>query len=122
MTFSNPPLLIGEVRDGVQRFILSGNLVWETRVGGGFITVVVPAGFETDFASVPRFFTRLFPTTGEWSKPAILHDWLYVSAQGCSRFMADALFREAMIQEGVPFWRAWLMWLAVRTFGRGGWK
>lgn len=122
MTFNNPSLVLDEVRNGVQTWRLVSNLVWETKVGGGFFMVIVPAGFVSDFASTPRFFWRFCPPTGEWSKPAILHDFLYVHPNGCSRFMADALFREAMLEEGVPFWRAWLMWLAVRCFGRGGWK
>ena len=122
MTFNNPPLLLGEVRNGVQWFVLSANLVWQTRVGDGYFRVKVPAGFETDFASVPRFFSRLFPATGTWSKPAVVHDYLYQAPGGCSRFLADCLFREAMIQEGVKPWRAWLMWVAVRCFGRGVWR
>src|SRR4051794_33564779 len=37
---------------------------------------VVPAGFETDFASVPRALTWLLPRYGRYTKAAILHDHL----------------------------------------------
>ncbi|MBX9706865.1 MAG: DUF1353 domain-containing protein [Caulobacteraceae bacterium] len=51
----------------------------EYRVGGedsGQI-IVVPAGFVTDFASVPFGVRNLFPALGPWGRPAIIHDFLY---------------------------------------------
>ena len=80
------------------------------------LTVKVPRGFLTDFASVPRFMWLVFPPTGKYNRPATIHDFLYV-IQPCSRWTADAVFREAMIEAGVPFWKRWLIWAAVRVFG-----
>ena len=78
--------------------------------------VSVPAGFETDYASVPRLLWIIFPPSGTHNKAAVIHDYLYKS-KACSRFLADALFREAMREVGVHAARAWFMWLAVRTCG-----
>lgn len=36
--------------------------------------VKVPAGFKTDFASVPRIFTPLVEKMGKHSKASLLHD------------------------------------------------
>ena len=80
------------------------------------IEVTIPKGFVTDFASVPRFFWRIFPPTGPWCEAAVLHDYLYQKPR-CPRFLADALFREAMRELGVPFWRRVAMYYAVRLFG-----
>jgi len=81
-----------------------------------YLKVRVPAGFETDFASVPRFFWRWFPPAGKYSKASVVHDFLYVTRK-TSRWMADAIFREAMKELDVPFLARWAMWLAVRVFG-----
>jgi hypothetical protein len=77
---------------------------------------VVPAGFETDFASVPRFFWRLFPPAGRYGKAAVLHDFLYRTG-AVTRRDADHIFFDAMRSLGVRFPTRWLMWLAVRMFG-----
>lgn len=39
--------------------------------------VRVPAGFVTDFASIPRVLWALLPPTGRYSKAAVVHDMLY---------------------------------------------
>lgn len=41
-------------------------------------TIRVPAGFVTDFASIPRAFWVVFPPTGKYGKAAVVHDYLYV--------------------------------------------
>jgi len=76
---------------------------------------VVPAGFRTDFATVPRVVTWLIPRFGAYTLAAILHDWLV--AQGPSVVSArdaDGLFRRVMREGGVPVLRRWLMWAGVR--------
>jgi hypothetical protein len=93
--------------------------------------IVVPAGFETDFASIPRGLWNLLPTIGDYTPAAVVHDWLY-SAEGrvlrstgalhrlerVTRAEADAIFLFLMEKSGVPRWRRWLIYAAVRIFGR----
>ncbi len=80
-------------------------------------TVVVPAGFVTDFASIPRALWWLYPPDGPWAEAAVVHDFLY-SRPEVSRFLADALFWRMMRMSRVPWFRATVMYWAVRLFGR----
>jgi len=73
----------------------------------------VPAGFDTDFASVPRAFTWLLPRYGDYTKAAILHDHL-VDTGAVSRKDADGIFRRAMRELGVSVPRRFMIWAAVR--------
>jgi hypothetical protein len=79
--------------------------------------LVVPAGFLTDFATVPRVVVWLIPRFGRYTLAAILHDWLVTqglrSGVVTSR-EADGLFRRVMRESGVPVLRRWLMWCGVR--------
>jgi len=77
----------------------------------------VPAGFKTDFASVPRAFIWLVPPYGKYTKAAILHDFLCKQPH-FNRSQADAIFRRAMQELGVSFLRRWQMWAAVRAGAR----
>lgn len=87
-----------------------------------YYTFIVPDGFETDFASVPRiFWTLLPPTTGYHAIAAILHDWLYY-ANITTRKEADRLFYKAMLELGVPKCKAYVIYKAVDLFGFKGWN
>ena len=86
---------------------------------GDFITV--PAGFVTDFASVPRALWAIEPPLGDAGKAAVLHDWLYETGER-SRADADAIFLEAMAVLEVEWWKRRLIYRAVRVFGTGGYK
>ncbi len=81
--------------------------------GDRFAHVVVPAGFRTDLASAPRWmYYGLFGNTAR--KAAVVHDWLL--AEGEPREDADAEFMAAMKASGVPAWRRWPMYAAVRLY------
>lgn len=98
------------------RWVLRRDFYFESRRIG---RIVVPVGFDTDFASVPRV-PIVFWLTGDTSKKAaVIHDWLYRS-QSVSRFMADLVLFEASSNE--PFWRRSVMWLGVRAFGWLAWR
>ena len=90
-------------------------LVEPLRYVGNTDRFVVPAGFRTDFASVPRIFVWLIPKYGRYTKAAILHDFLCEESKAgrFDRDDADGLFRRAMRELGVPFLRRWIMWGAV---------
>ncbi len=78
----------------------------------------VPAGFPTDFASVPRGLWNILPKHGRQDKPAVLHDFLYAK-NGVTRAQADALFLEAMEAADVGWFARHVMYAGVRV---GGWK
>ena len=90
--------------------------------------MLVPAGFVTDFASVPRIFWRLIgPPTGygrdaAYGKAAVIHDFLYFTPGTRSRQDCDDVFLEAMTDLGVSKARRTLMHLAVRVGGGWPWR
>jgi len=102
---------------GRQIFELLEDLTFQYTVNGGSgFSIVVPKGFKTDFASIPRLFWRIFPPVGPYSKAAVIHDYLY-QLPGCSRFLADAMLRECMFQLRVPIWKRLTIYYVVRFFG-----
>ena len=87
--------------------------------------LTVPAGFESDGASVPRFFWRLVFPPGDQKalRAAFVHDYIYrTHPAGWTREMADLLFLKLLIAKGMPKFRAVLAWLGVRLFGGAAWK
>jgi hypothetical protein len=99
-------------------WILAVPLVYQSDVAGD--TITVPAGFQTDLASVPRL-PLVFLLAGDCAREAaVVHDYLYTSHQ-VDRATADAVLREASAVTGVPAWRRWLMWLGVRIGGARHW-
>lgn len=81
------------------------------------LVIEVPAGYRTDFASIPRFFQRLFPAFGQYAEAAVIHDYCY-DTKLVSRPVADAILWEAMGAKNVPAWKKAAIYLAVRV---GGW-
>lgn len=60
-------------------------------------TIIVPAGFETDLASIPRMARLLAPKNDSHRAPAVVHDWLCRTATShAERKRADRIFLEAM--------------------------
>jgi Protein of unknown function (DUF1353) len=78
---------------------------------------LVPAGFRTDFATVPALVRWLVPRFGTYTLAAILHDWLVTEGLRTGAVTsrdADGIFRRVMRESGVPVIRRWLMWAGVR--------
>ena len=91
-------------------------LVFESNLHG---EIIVPAGFYTDFSSVPRipFVYAMFGNTSH--SAAVIHDYLYSGLYSISRKDADSVFLEAMESRGQSKWHRKVMWKAVRWFGEG---
>ncbi|WP_186169220.1 DUF1353 domain-containing protein [Burkholderia gladioli] len=98
---------------------LTAPLVYQSDVADRIFTV--PAGFETDFASVPRAPVAFLLAADSAHEASTVHDFLYTAPHPVTRSMADAVLKEASIVSGVPAWRAWLMWAGVRIGGGGHW-
>ena len=80
------------------------------------MSIKVPKGFITDFASVPRIFWNILPPWGEYGKASVLHDYLYKN-NTFSRVICDAIFLEAMGVLKVSTWKKWVLYIGVRLFG-----
>lgn len=79
---------------------------------------IVPKHFETDLASVPRWFWSFFPPQRkEFIAPAIIHDYLYACTNATNRHEADSVFYYALRKEGVSVLTSYKMWVGVRIGG-----
>ena len=92
--------------------------------------ILAPRGFAFDFDSVPRLPLIYWRLKNRTLKAAAAHDWMYHSGRtqprpdgrGVTRREADAIFLEAMRDEGVgPIHRA-LIHFGVRIGGWRGWN
>jgi hypothetical protein len=103
-----PPVILVEPLSPVT-WLLHSDLVYR----GESETFTVPAGYVTDFATVPRIAAWLIPRFGAYTRAAILHDWLLTDSD-VSSVDADNLFRRALRELRVPPVRRTLMWVGVR--------
>lgn len=88
----------------------------------GSRTITAPAGFETDFASIPRMlWFWLSPDDPEIRDAAVIHDYLYVIHEEGSRKEADALLSEMMDSLSASAFTRAAVWMAVRLGGAGHW-
>ncbi len=108
------------VRDEGGTFVLADALVYESAVLAGVLTV--PAGFPTDFASVPRGLWNILPPIGKYDAGAVCHDKLYrdgsFNGRPIDRGDADRTLREAMDVLGVNRIQRWMIYTGLRL---GGW-
>ncbi|MDJ0521897.1 MAG: DUF1353 domain-containing protein [Planctomycetota bacterium] len=114
MPFTTEPLRVEQIGDDCWK------LLEPIRYQGRDEWFTVPAGYETDFASVPQAFWWIVPRYGRYTKASVLHDHLCEKADAgeFSRCDADGIFRRSMREEQVPRLRRWMMWAAVRWGGK----
>lgn len=86
------------------------------------VTIVVPADFQFDGASVPSPGWQLIysPFHPDVILPSLIHDWLYANHQ-VEREQADEIFHDLLILNGVPNIKAKAMWGAVHHFAGVYW-
>ncbi len=110
--------------DDGRTFCLEAPYSYYVTVPGGE-TITVPAGYVTDFASVPRlFWTMGIDPLGKPARAAIIHDYLYstggrIKTPPYTKAEADRIFYDAMGALGVGSVKRWLMYQAVRVGGKG---
>jgi len=82
--------------------------------------LIVPAGFQSDRASVPRIPIAYMLFGDKAHREACLHDYLYRSDSipVATRKQADDVFYESMKLRGKSWFVRWCMWSGVRL---GGW-
>ncbi|MDJ0712887.1 MAG: DUF1353 domain-containing protein [Prochloraceae cyanobacterium] len=95
------------------------------------VLFVIPRSFTSDLASIPPIV--FWWQYGSWNIAAIAHDWAYIfgyllivkddklTQLTVSKQEADCIFADINYSLGVPDWVNFLMFLAVRWFGRGIW-
>lgn len=118
-SFTTP--LIVEAQDDGCTWKLIQPFEYEIGVLGSGAKILVPAGFVTDFASVPQIFWNILPPWGQYGKAAVLHDFLY-KTQPVTRALCDSIFLEAMYSLSVPYWKRIAIYLGVRLGGMKAWE
>lgn len=96
-------------------WVLDAPLIYESDIVG---RVEVPAGFETDLASVPRLLIIYEMWGNRCHREAVIHDYLYRidAVPQASKLQADRVFLEAMRVRGKPFFIRWFMFAGVAAF------
>jgi len=113
-------LHLGRFADPV--YFLLKPITWKPNADqAGYPTVTVPAGFVTDFASIPRAFWSLLPPDGLYTYPAILHDYLYWM-QNTSKALADNILKYGMQEFGVGSVKLNAIYEGVNLGGQGAWN
>jgi hypothetical protein len=83
--------------------------------------VTVPAGFVTDFASIPQVFWSALRPDGLYTYPAIIHDYLYWT-QEHPKEVADQVLKLGMEDFSVPAASVFAIYESVRLFGGQSWE
>lgn len=99
-------------------FVLLEPMVYQ--VGTTSKTITVPAGFVTDYASIPRILWSKYSPHDQYSRAAIVHDYLCWS-QLCTRPQADNLFMIAMKESEVSTVTRAAVYEGVHLGGQSSW-
>jgi hypothetical protein len=97
-----------------------GRITWTPNSGQKYESVVVPGGFVTDLASIPRVLWQILRPEGRHAYAAVVHDYLYWT-QTRSREEADMIFKFALEDSKVASDTVEALHLAVRSFGQSAW-
>lgn len=102
-----------------RHWMLEDPLRYRTRDSGE--EIVVPAGFVTDFASVPKPGHSIYGPTGFYQFPAVIHDYLYWE-QSTTRKRADDIFLMAMEDSRVDAFTREGFHKVLTRVGHRAWK
>jgi hypothetical protein len=91
------------------------------QIGKSRDSITVPAGFVTEFASIPRSLWSALSPVGEHERAAIVHDYLYWF-QPCEREETDNLLMIAMREAGVSDLQRGAVYAGVRVGSADAWN
>jgi hypothetical protein len=113
------PLIVEYVDGRVWRVV--GDFFFHSPAPDVFPSIGVPAGFETNFASIPRaFWSVLSPTHAHIARIAVIHDRFYHAPWiPITRAQADDALRAGMQALGASWWQRTTCFRMVRWFGGG---
>lgn len=117
-------LTITEVALNWRVWRLEQSFTYEVGDKGSGRAITVPAGFQTDGASVPQLLWAMFPAWGSYSRAAVIHDLLChlinlgtPHPEAPTRKTADLIFLEAMKVCGTGFFTRTILYLGARFGG-----
>ena len=81
--------------------------------------ICVPKGFVTNGADIPRIFWSIFPPNSpEYLSAVVIHDYMCAKRDVFTYKEADEMFYRAMMDIGVPKWKAKLFYFCVKWYHR----
>lgn len=83
--------------------------------------ILIPAGYVTDFASVPRLLRGIIQPSGNHNLAVLVHDWLYDNRLYTRKF-ADREMLYWLKMSGCSNLKAYTMYYACRLGGRSWWN
>ena len=107
--------LLREDSDSI--YVLEEDMLYHSDIAGN---IKVPAGFQTDLASVPRI-PQLYSVWGNRAhREATLHDYLYCidCIPSVDKSTADKVFFESMTARNKQWWIKYPMFWGVCLFGK----
>jgi len=114
------PLDVRPLSDG-KRWVLLANFSYDVGYLGSGDTICVPAGFITDFASIPKLaWSIIGGPWGKYGKATVIHDYLFETQQRSWR-ETNQIFLEGMRVLGVPWWKRTTMYSMVVAFSWVSW-
>ena len=104
-------------------YVLTKAITWKPNDDqkGAYQEVTAPIGFVTDFASIPRAFWSLLRPDGDYTYPAIIHDYLYWF-QDSDRITSDNILLFGMTDFAIPKLTSTAIYDAVRVAGGSAWN
>ena len=81
--------------------------------------ICVPKGFITNGADIPRVLWSIFPPNSpEYLSAVVIHDYMCAKKDVFTYKEADEMFYRAMMDIGVPKWKAKLFYISCRIYHR----
>jgi len=78
--------------------------------------IVVPIGYRSDFASIPRIFRTMLSSVGRYSKAAVVHDYMIDEMTEVGMKKINKLFLEGMEVLGVGKVTRYTIYNGVRFY------
>ena len=113
-------LNVRPLSDGVH-WVLLDEFGYDVGFLGSDDTITAPAGFITDFASIPKIaWSIIGGPWGKYGKAAVIHDYLFATQQKSWR-ETNQIFLEGMQVLGVSWLKRTIMYSMVTAFSWVSW-
>lgn len=86
--------------------------------------VTIPAGFVTNFASVPKKFRNVISNVSKLNVAYLLHDWLYstLSKEEFTKSDDDVMLRRNLKYLGLGYIDQWIVYFSVKFGAKKNYK
>lgn len=117
-------LIPRELKEGSRRIAaIAQPFGFVAKIGKERLAVIAPAGYVTDFASIPWYASWIINPFGRHAEAAVIHDWLYTLGKpgdAKNRLVADKAFVRALRLLEVGWLKRIVMYFFVRVGGKNG--